>query len=221
MKKLALIFTAVFFIGSLTVNAQMNQGQNQQNDQQQSMMMQNRGMMQKGMMQGGMMKGDMMQNMMGNGMCPMCAQMMNQKMPMKKYMMMVNKLPNMQQQLSLTDDQVNQMIDLQTEFKKQQVDHQAALTKNQMKMEKMLENHASASEVRKQMQQCADAKINIKVAAYETVGKMKALLNGDQKEQMKNMMMQGGMMMDSGGMMNKGGMMNQPQQQDEDHEEHH
>jgi hypothetical protein len=216
MKKLALIFTAVFFIGSITVNAQMNQGQNQKNDQQQGMMMQNSGMMQQGTMQGGMMKGDMMDK----GMCPMCGQMMNQKMPMKKYMMMVNKLPNMQQQLSLTDDQVNQMIDLQTEFKKQKVDHQAALTKNQMKMEKLLKNHASASEVKKQMQQCADFKINMKVAAYETVGKMKALLSGEQKEQLKNMMMnQGEMKMGSGGMMDQGGMMNQ--QEDQDHEEHH
>ena len=48
------------------------------------------------------------------------------------------------------------------------------------------------------------------VAAYETAGKMKAMLNNDQKEQLKNCMMkQGGMMQGSGGMMNQGqdGMM--------------
>jgi hypothetical protein len=59
----------------------------------------------------------------------------------------------------------------------------------------------------------------MKVAAYETAGKMKAVLTNDQKEQLKNMMMQQGGMM-KGGMMNqgqggmmqnRGGMMNQGQ----------
>ncbi|MCF8235657.1 MAG: hypothetical protein K9G67_12165 [Bacteroidales bacterium] len=189
MKKLALILTAVFLIGSFTTMAQMHQGQNQQNDQQQSMMMQHRGMMQN------MMGAGMMQNMMKGGMCPMCGMMMNQKMPMKKYMLMVNMLPNMQQQLSLSDEQVDKMIDLQTEFKKQQVDYQAELTKKQMKMEQMLNNIPSADEAKKQMQQCADTKIKMKVAAYETAKEMKALLTEKQQESLKSMMMnQGGMM---------------------------
>ena len=48
-----------------------------------------------------MQKSDMMQD---DG---MMQGMMNQNMPMEKYGMMVNQLPNMQQQLWLTNNQVN------------------------------------------------------------------------------------------------------------------
>jgi len=85
MKKLVIIATAILFMTVYTASAQM-MGQNSKQDQNQSMMMQNSGMMQ---------GGGMMQGLMNNGMCPMCGQMMNQNMPMKKYMMMVNLLPNM------------------------------------------------------------------------------------------------------------------------------
>ena len=202
MKKLIIIATALLFMAGYTANAQM-MGQNNMQNQQQGMMMQNSGMMQGGMMQG----------MMGNGMCPMYGQMRNQNMPMQKYGMMVNRLPNMQQQLSLTDDQVEKLIDLQTNFKKQQIDYQAELRKKQMKLKNMLAENASANQVKKQMEDCSETKINMKVAAYETAGKMKAVLNSDQKEQLKTMMMQsGGMMQGQGGMMqNRRGMMNQGQ----------
>ena len=69
---------------------------------------------------------------------------------------------------------------------------------------------APADQVKKQMEACSEIRINMGIAAYETAGKMKAVLNNDQKEQLKNMMMQsGGMMQGQGGMMNQGqsGMM--------------
>ena len=169
-----MILTTVFFLIGFTVEAQMGQMHNKQSVQQQ-------GMMQRGMM--------------GNGMCPMCGKMMQQQMPMKKYMMMVHKLPAMQEQLSLSDEQVNQMIDMQTAFKKEQVDYQATLSKKQMQMKKLLHSNASAAEVKTQMKQCADTKVDMKVAAYETAGKMKALLTDDQKDELKNIMMQQGSMM--------------------------
>ncbi|MCF8224802.1 MAG: hypothetical protein K9J30_02870 [Bacteroidales bacterium] len=193
MKKLVIIVTALLFSIGYTANAQMGQEQDNNQSQQQDMMMQ---------------KSGMMQGMMGTGMCPMCGQMMGQNMPMKKYGMMVNHLPNMQQQLSLSDEQVETLLDLQTEFKKQQIDYQAELRKKQMKLKSLLADNASASQIKTQMQACSETKINMKVAAYETAGKMKAVLNSDQKEQLKNNMMQGGGMM-KGGMMNqgRGGMM--------------
>lgn len=206
MKKLVIIATALLFMAGFSVSAQTGHDHDQKQDQKQGMMMQKSGMMQDGMMQGG----GMMRGMMGNGKCPMCGQMMNQDMPMKKYGMIVNKLPTMQQQLSLTDDQVNKLYDLQATFKKQQIDFQSELRKKQMTLKSLLADNASASQVEKQMKDCADTKISMKVAAYETAGKMKAVLNSDQKEQLKNMMMQsGGMMQGQGGMMNQGqgGMM--------------
>lgn len=197
MKKLVIIATAILFMTGYTASAQM-MGQNNMQNQKQGMMMQ----------KGGMMQGGMMQGMMGNGMCPMCGQMMmGQNMPMKKYGMMVNRLPNMQEQLSLSDEQVETLLDLQTEFKKQQIDYQAELRKKQMKMKSLLADNAPVSQVKNQMEACSETKINMKAAAYETAGKMKAVLNSDQKEQLKNNMMQGGGMMNQG----QGGMMNQGQ----------
>jgi hypothetical protein len=178
MKKLAMILTTVFFLSGFTVEAQMGQMHNKQSVQQKGMM--------------------------GDGMCPMCGKMMQQQMPMKKYMMIVHKLPAMQEQLSLSDEQVNQMIDMQTAFKKEQVDYQATLSKKQMQMKKLLNSNAPAAEVKTQMKQCADTKVDMKVAAYETAGKMKALLTDDQKDKLKNIMMQQGSMMqddDDGNMM--------------------
>lgn len=191
MKKLVAIVTAVLFIFGFTANAQM-MGQKGNRDQKQGMMMQ---------------KDRMMQGMMGQQKCPMCGQMMNQDMPMRKFMMMVNHLPAMQQQLSLTDNQVEELIDLQTEFKKEQIDYKAELRKKQMKMKSLLEENASANQVKNQMEACSETKINMKVAAYETVGKMKNVLTENQKEKLKDNMMQKGMM--QGGMMNRqqGGMM--------------
>lgn len=209
MKKTVIILFSVFFLAAFSANAQMPQGKSEQNDQQQSMMMQKSGMMQGGMMQG----------MMNNEKCPMCGQMMNQDMPMQNYGMMVNMLPNMQQQLSLTDDQVDQLYDLQAGFKKQQIDFQSELRKKQMKLKSLLADNASASQVKSQMKDCADTKINMGIAAYETAGKMKSVLNSDQKEQMKTRMMQ---MHDQGGMMNqdKDGMMQNSDDMKQDKHNH-
>lgn len=201
MKKLIIIATALLFMAGYTVNAQTGHDHNdkQDQDQKQGMMMQ---------------KSGMMQGMMDNEKCPTCGQMMNPDMPMQKYGMMVNKLPTMQQQLSLTDEQVDQLYDLQTDFKKQQIDYQAELRKKQMKLKGLLNDMAPAGEIKIQMKNCADTKINMKVAAYETAAKMKAVLTKAQKEQMKNMMMQmhgeGGMMdQDQDGMMQKSDNMKQ------------
>lgn len=201
MKKLIGMATMLLFLTGVTASAQM-MGQNNQN-RQQGMMMQNSGMMQHGMMQG----------MMGNGMCPMCGQAMGQNMPMQKYGMMINHLPNMQQQLSLDDNQVEQLIDLQTEFKKQQIEYKAELQKKQMKLKSLLADNASADQVKNQMENCSETKINMKVAAYETLGEMQAVLTAEQQEKLQNSpmmqgnMMQGSMMQNRRGMMNRKGMM--------------
>jgi hypothetical protein len=192
MKKIMIIATALLFIAGYTVNGQTNQNYNKQDQaRQQGMMMQKNAMMQGGMM--------------NNGMCPMCGQMINQDMPMQKYGMMINQLPEMQQQLSLTDDQVNKLYDLQAEFKKQQIDMQAELRKKQMKLKSLLADMANASQIKEQLKDCSETRINMGIAAYETAGKMQSLLNNDQKEQLKSKMMhmqnQDAMMQNRSGMM--------------------
>lgn len=196
MKNLAMVITAIFLLAGLSANAQMGKEGHQKSGQQQGMMMQG-----KGMMQGGMMKGMM---------CPMHKGMMGQQMPMKKYMMTVNMLPNMQEQLSLSQDQVEQLIDMQTSFKKQKIDYKADLTKKRMKLQNMMMNDASASEVKSQLQACSTTKINMKVAAYETANNMKSVLTEEQRDNLQNMMQQGSMM--QGGMQQEGMMHNRMNQ---------
>ena len=100
---------------------------------------------------------------------------------------------------------MEKLIDLQTEFKKQQIGYKAELQKKTNETKSLLDGNASAGQVKNQMQACSETKINMKVAAYETAGKMKAVLNDDQKEQLQNMMMQqGGMMQGQGGFMQTG-----------------
>lgn len=188
MKRFAIIVAAVFFLTGLTAvftaNAQMGKGDDQQSGQHH-----------------GMMKGDMKPGMKKGKMGMKHQKMMMQK-PMKKYMMMVHMLPAMQEQLSLDQDQREKLIDLQADFKKQQVDFDARSAKEKMKMKSLLENEAPADQVKNQMSTCAGIKIDMKVAAYETAKKMKAVLTDKQVKQMEEMMMQRCGMM-KGGMMGK------------------
>lgn len=189
MKKLIVILTTVLFFLGYTANAQM-MGQNNNQDQPWGMMMQ---------------RGGMMQNMMGNNMCPYCGQMINQNSPMRKYTMIVNRLPGMQQQLSLKDDQVEKLIDLQGAFKKEQIDYMAELRKKQLVLKNLLANDASETQVKNQMEACSKIKINMKVAAYVTAGKMKDVLTDEQKKELQNTLWTGGTMRNR---MMRGGMMN-------------
>ncbi|MCF8036790.1 MAG: hypothetical protein K9K62_07950 [Desulfobacteraceae bacterium] len=191
MKKIAFIVAAVFFLACLTANAQMSQGDDWQSGRQYPMM--HGGMMQPGMMMYGGGGG-----MMHSRMCPM-QQGMTDAVPMKKYMMQVHMLPNMQAQLSLTSQQTEELIDLQTSFKKQQLDYKADLARQRVRMQSLLAGNPAADEIKSRLQACAEIKINMHMAAYETAKKMKSVLTGDQAEMLENMMTRPGYMMNPGG----------------------
>ncbi|HYW95101.1 MAG TPA: hypothetical protein VE870_05910 [Bacteroidales bacterium] len=133
----------------------------------------------------GMMHRNMMSNMSGGFHQGMTANMM----PMQKYMMMVNMMPAMQQKFSLTDDQVSKLIDMRTDFKKKQVDYQASLAKERMKLSALLKENGSPGDIHEHLQKCSGIRTDMQVAAYETYMNMKGVLNNDQKEQLKGMMM--------------------------------
>ena len=185
MKKLAILVTVILFMVDFSANAQMHHGNNQKQDQMQGKMMQKGEMMQGGMMQG----------------------MMGQQMPMKKYMMTVNMLPQMQSKLSLSQEQTEKLIDLQTAFKKKQVEFKGDMAKKRMELQNLLDQNASVNEVRSQVEKCTNIHVNMMVAAYETANKMKSVLSDTQKEQLKNMMSSKGSMM-NGGMKNMHGTTN-------------
>ena len=160
----------------------------------------NQQMMQSGMMGGNMMQGGMMQNMMQGGMS-----MMNQNMPMQKYMMMIQKLPMMGQVLSFTDAQTKQFLEIRTDFMKKKIDYQASIDKKKIDLENLLDSDASSSEIKNAMQDIANTKIDLNIQAYETSKKMKGVLNDQQKQTLKNWMMNSGGMMQNG--MMQGGVM--------------
>lgn len=176
MKKLLIIAITLFFMVGYTANGQTNHDHNKKQDTKQSMTMQKKAGMQE------------MTNK--EGMCPMCGQVIDQEMPMKKYVMMANQLPKMQQQLSLSENQLKQLNDIQASFKKQELDLQSELKQKQMKLKGLLDEMAPANQIEKQLQECANTRISMGVAAYEAATKMKAVLNNDQKELLKSKMMQ-------------------------------
>lgn len=202
MKRVTLLI-AVFLtlILTLPVSGQMmgNQdstggGQVMSNNRTQRGMMMNR-------------QGGMMGNMMHGGMQGMG--MMNQNKPMKKYMMLIQKLPNMGAALNLTDQQTKNLMSMQTDFMKKKIDFQADIAKQRIDMQNLLSNEASSSEVRSAMQKIANVKIDMHVNVYEIANKMKGVLNAQQKQTLKGMMTNKGMMnqgMVQGGMMGGSGI---------------
>lgn len=136
----------------------------------------------------GMRRGHMMGHNNQNGW------MMNQNSPIKKYIIMINRLPNMKSPLNLTEEQSMQLKNLQTDFTKKRIDIQANISKQKLDLENLLSSGASSSELRSEMQKIADMKINMNIAAYEIAQEMKALLNEDQKQNLDNMFMDQGYM---------------------------
>ncbi|MDZ7723010.1 MAG: hypothetical protein U5R06_09460 [candidate division KSB1 bacterium] len=142
------------------------------------------GMKGRGMMQNGMMSGMMSRGMMHGGMMS-CGMM--QQSPMMNVMMMVKMLPEMQEELTLTQNQSKKLIDMRADFQKQQIDYKTDLRKKRVDLENMLKQEATAGQIKKQMQFCSNIKIDMHIAAYETLKRMKTVLNDDQKEMLKSM----------------------------------
>jgi hypothetical protein len=141
-----------------------------------------------GMMQGS--KGGMQMQRERTSMCPMHKQMMHRHMPMKKYMMITQCLPNMAEQLNLNDDQLEKLMNMQIAYQKEKLDSKAQLMKHKLKMKKSLDQDADAEELRKIMEKCSKIKIDMKLAAYKAANKMLNVLTNQQKENLKEMMSQ-------------------------------
>ena len=153
--------------------------------------MDGQGMMQRGIM-GNMMQGGMRGNMMqgihdGNGM-------MFDSSPMRKKMMLINRLPEMKTSLSLTDDQVEKLQQMQNDFRKNRIDQRALLAKKRIDLDAAIEKSASVSDIRDILKEMSDTQITMAVNTYETAGKMNDVLNPGQKEKLKNQMMGNNMM---------------------------
>jgi hypothetical protein len=195
MKKLVIILILIFTGGLFTISDAQRTGSMMGG----SMMADSSHgtTMQYGRRHQGVMNGNMMGNGYGYGMGNMMGHMgygMNGMMNSTGYgnMMLsagllsesiwiVNRAPEMQQQLSLTDDQVTRLIDLQTSEVKQIVDLKADLSKKQMKLKRLIDANSSSKDVGAQLTVCATSSADIGLSYYETANKMKAVLNDSQE----------------------------------------
>jgi len=191
--KTTLIAILIILSGTLTANAQMDKQKKNKSMENKEMMEQKKDMDMKDM-QGNMrpmMRNRMMMSMGGN--------MMMQDMPMRRYMMMVNMLPKMQDKLSLSADQTKELIEMRSAFEMKQVDIKSEMAEKQDKLKDLLENEAAVSDVENQLQECAESRVKMHVAAYETSMQMQKVLNEKQREKACKMMDDD----DSKGMMNQ------------------
>ena len=127
-------------------------------------------------MREGMQQGMQGWGMSGNMHCVLC--LVNQEM------MWVNRLPDMQSELSLTDDQVTKLTQLRTLVQKQKIDLNAEVQKKQIDLKTLMEQGASGAEIRKSLQAITNLEVDSAVATYETAMKMKSLLTAQQKEKL-------------------------------------
>lgn len=177
----------IMLSGAFMANAQMDKQKKEKSTEKKEMMMHQEEKEMTGM-QGMMPEMKMIQMMQKGMMMPMHGNMMMQDMPMQRYMMMVNMLPKMQDKLSLSADQTKELIDIKAAFEKQQVDIKSEMAKKQKQLKELLKNEASPSEVEAQLQKCAESRVKMHVAAYETAMNMRNVLNEEQKEKACNMM---------------------------------
>ena len=116
---------------------------------------------------------------------------MNNYSPAYKIMMTIHFLPEMKDTLSLTDQQVEQLDKLQTDFMKQRVDWNAAVEKQMIDLRNQIEKNAPAADVQKALQSISSNRTEMMVAGYTTYQKMLAVLNKDQKTKLDQMKFRG------------------------------
>ncbi len=101
---------------------------------------------------------------------------------LRKFVWIVKRVPEMQDELSLTDDQVIKLIDLQTAFVKKAAELRADLTKKELKLKSLISSNASTAEIGDQVKTCASTGVEIGIAAYDTANKMLTVLTDSQKK---------------------------------------
>ncbi len=207
MKKLTLVFTAVLLIGiwplagaQMMHNYMMNQDTTGNYGMGRGSMMghgymgqgMGYGMMNRGAMGYGMMNSGNMGNRynMMNGMSLYHGNMMMTQMPMMPYFMIVNTLPGMQDQLSLTNEQSDKLIQLQSDFLKREIDAKADFNRNVRKLKSLLKEKTSSDVVKKQLELCESSGILIQSDVYDTAMKMRGVLNKDQQQKFDNLISQ-------------------------------
>ncbi len=148
-------------------------------------------MMKSAMMQGKMMggKGQMQGHMKGgHGMMGKmdCGHKMAMHGPLMGAFHTIHHLPDLQKQLTLNDDQVQKLKNIQADFLKRKIDLKAVIQKEKVDLKMLVDKNASPAQVRKVLKGILDTKLELQINAYETSQKMLSVLTLEQREQFKS-----------------------------------
>lgn len=181
MRKLSMTLLTIIFFGLNSLIAQHQRGDTTNAG---GMMMDNP--MMQNMMQSGMMK-QMMQNMMLGGMMGNRSE-MGEASLVKPQVKFINMLPNLNQRLALTDDQLNKLIDLQASYKKFSIPQKARVASLGNSLQEKCKSNADMSEIENTLNEYVDAKSTLMLKTLEIARSMKMTLNSQQQEKLKTIM---------------------------------
>ncbi len=142
--------------------------------------------------------GKMNHNHMMQGM--MQHRMMGTHDEIRQSMHTVQHLPFLGEQLDLTESQIEQLKKMRTDFRTHKANLDAAIKKNHIDLERLIDENESVSRVRAGMKAVSDVQVELNISAYETANQMLDVLTNDQKQQYASMSMQEQCPMHSGGM---------------------
>jgi len=105
---------------------------------------------------------------------------------LEPYMWIVNRLPALQDQLALSQEQTGKIIDMQMNFLKQKIDLDASLIKGQINLKQLVKSGASPDAIADQLTKCNEMSTRIAMGAYQTALNMEGVLNTTQKQQLND-----------------------------------
>ncbi|GET25125.1 hypothetical protein NT017_14540 [Prolixibacter sp. NT017] len=143
------------------------------------------------MMGPGVMQPDMMRahQMMHHGHSLMMSRYQGPSYPkvMKPYLFIVNQIPELRMELSLSDKQYEELVDLRTEYLQKKDGLEGELSKmNQLLHNELLNNTANKA-VKEQLSSITETKASVMMAAYSTVQKMRNLMKPEQQKKLDHM----------------------------------
>lgn len=141
------------------------------------------------MMGPGVMQPDMMRahQMMNHGLMMSRYQGPTYPKVMKPYLFIVNQIPELRMELSLSDKQYEELVDLRTEYLQKKDGLEGELSKMNQLLHNELLNNAENKAVKEQLGSITETKANVMMAAYSTVQKMRNVMKPEQQKKLDHM----------------------------------
>ncbi|MEJ2055181.1 MAG: hypothetical protein P8X42_14795 [Calditrichaceae bacterium] len=91
------------------------------------------------------------------------------------------RLPELQKELNLSDEQVSGLNKLRSDYQKETIDKQSEIAKLKIDLKGMLEQNADSKQVRKNLSKINNTFTDIEVDSYKTAQKMLSVLTDKQR----------------------------------------